>query len=162
MSGNAVPARGVLTDALLDHLHDALTPGVLVGDGEAPTGGGWTTGEPGDGTFTPYTVLSTGRAAPISGQPDTLASAHSSWACAYGLRSVGGIRGQGDYTADLVRAAAVTFTGLLTLGDRWKVEAVRFTELGAMRPNRAVDPPMWEVDDVVQIWIGRQRGHLGP
>lgn len=156
-----LPERGRLTDALLTYLTSTLEltdRPVLVGDAQAPDAGGWPEQGAGQlGDYAPYVTVHTELALPRD--PSTAASAHASWAMGYRLRSFGAVRAQADWAADQVRAAMLGFTGrTLQLGPaRWQVTAVLFNQLGAVVPNRATDPPTWQVVDAVGIWLDRHR-----
>lgn len=156
----AVPERGVLTDAFIAFLTEALAPKILVGDGEAPPEGGWTgTGQPGapGQTFKSYVTISTGEAVPLD--RDSIRSAHSSWNCLYVVRSVGADRTQSDWTADKMRQAClgIESTSLAMGPEEWILTAVRFTRLGPVTPFRQTNPPTWQTSDTVQLHINRSR-----
>lgn len=153
-----LPARGVLTDAFLDHLETELAQlDIGVGDHVAPEEAGWSHSQPQLGHFVSYTTVRTGAASPRD--RDTVNSLHGSWSCTYQLRHVGAVREQADYTADMSRRAALTFAGRrLTLGDRdWSVTEVRFNGLGGIDRNDSTDPPTYECGDTVEIWLDRSR-----
>lgn len=161
------PLRGYITDRLIAYLEETLAAvevageprPILVGDGKAPTKGGWTkAGEPGRGDFRAYVTVATGPASPRD--PDPLGSAHSSWILGYRLRAFGLDRVQADWAADQTRAAVVGLThAVITAGDdTWKVSAVRYNQLGPVTPFRGqLDPPPWQVSDDVGLWVDRQR-----
>lgn len=155
MRDDAIFTRGFLTDNLLDHLEAQLRLKpyqLLVGDGIAPKEGGWSEGQPGEGKFVPYTVVSTGPAS--ANQRSPLGVDNDSWRADYSFRAVGGSRQQADWVADRIREVAHDFPK--DYGDpQWRVIRVQFTSLGAVSRNDQVDPPYWELSDSVSLWVER-------
>ncbi|MEO6203991.1 MAG: hypothetical protein ABIO67_01205 [Mycobacteriales bacterium] len=149
--------RGVLTDAVLfqfnasDKLSDA---GVLVGDGAVPEEAGWPGGQSNIGVFVASVTLDTLEASPRD--RDSVRSRHSSWACNYGLKSQGASRTQCDGTADMARNVLRGQEGEL-FGPGWVITNVVFTRLGPVVVNRGSDPFIYEVSDVVSVWVDRER-----
>lgn len=156
--------RGRLTDWLLETLLrpplGAMMPTpVLVGDAVAPEEGGWSGGEPGQGTFVPYVTLATGPAAPAPKQGLGPGEAWD-WMLRYQLRSVGALRGQCDWVADQARAAWDTQGEVrLSIGDgpQWKAAQFVVASMGAVTRNDQVSPPYWEVVDEVSLALSRCR-----
>lgn len=148
--------RGAFTDQVLDHLTSALEPGVLVGDGERPEGGGWS-GQPGEGTFAAYVVLESGQGAQGGGNPP-LGDSDDSWLITYSLRSSGGLRQQADWAADQARAAWMGLPKInYELGTTWRLLRPQVVTLGPMNRNDAVNPPYWTATDTVTAWLARSR-----
>jgi hypothetical protein len=156
-----LPERGRITDALVEHMKtaaDLVTAGILVGDGVAPDEAGWPKGQANVDAFVASTTVETLQAVPNS--KDTIHGRHSSWIANYGLRTWGGVRTQADNAADKARAAALGFraTTALDLQDMpWKITEVMFAQLAPVNPVKGTDPPLWEVIDIVQIWLERKR-----
>lgn len=150
--------RGVLTDTLLDHLEGVLGgTAVLIGDGIAPVEGGWTGGEPGAGSFVPYSVVATGPAQRQSKDP--IGHDSSSWLTSYTFRAVGGTRAQCDWTADLVREGMTGWKVKgLDLGSNWSIVQASFPNLGPVTRNDSVDPAYWEVVDNLSLWLEADPG----
>jgi hypothetical protein len=157
-------ARGKLTDYLLAQLTDRLTgTAVLVGDGVAPKAGGWQGGQPGQGAFAPYVVLSTGEASSNSPQPLGQANADD-WVCQYTLRSVGGLRKQADYAADVAIYVWNVFGALgeeLDLGMEttrsWKLYRSDVLRMGPVTRNDEVDPALWEMTANLAVYLTKSR-----
>lgn len=153
-----LPARGPLTDALLATITPILNDAnIQVGDGTKPQAGGWPE-QPGSGDFVGYVTVATGRATEVPGERPSLASEHSAWLMNYTLTSVGAVRQQADYTADLARAAALQVQALdvLTLGpETWGVVSVLFHTLAPIDKDNQTDPPTWQAVDACEIRISR-------
>jgi hypothetical protein len=130
----------------------ALTSaGLLVGDGEAPTTGGWQ-GTPMASPFVPYVDVH-----PIPGgfSDGTISTPDSDAGALYQLIAVGATRAQAEAIGDDVRAAMVAFTFTPTNGRA--VSLVRLEMLGgAMRDDsirgNAVQPSVWIVSDRYRIF----------
>ena len=150
-------SRGLLTDWLLDHLEDVLTASstaLLLGDGIAPEDGGWTGGQPGQGVFRPYVVVTPGTAG--RNQQDPAGDSDSSWRVNYTMRAVGGSRQQVEWSGDKARAALSVLTKVqLDLDGAWTVQQARYETLGAPARNDSTDPPYWEAADGVALWLER-------
>lgn len=147
-------SRGPLTDAILDHLEAALDTalGILVGDGIAPVGGGWSGGQPGEGDFVPYVVLSTMPAS--KGFTDPVPGGDTSWRAGYSLRCVGALRSQCDWVADKSRQAMVLYKPkTIDLDGDWRVLKTSYDTLGAVTRNDSTDPPYWELLDTATLWL---------
>lgn len=137
---------GALAGLLLGVLGDGS--GQLVGDGVAPEGGGWLSGQPNVSAFVPYGVLaSTGAvlADPALRYGDQVRSWDASWR----LSSFGGSRSQCDWVATRLRLAAAGCIGV-RFGD-FRVSMLSWRSLGAMVRSDAVDPPMWSVVDAFSV-----------
>jgi hypothetical protein len=149
--------HGALTDLVLAHLQAqmAANPDVTagkvppVGDGAAPTEGGWADGQAGTGIFVPYVVLVSGGAAPFALDPG---SSTPTWAVGWSLRSFGGSRKQCDWMATVAREA---IGGLKkeTFGtpEVWKVINTQWVSLGPVARNDSTAPPSWSVFDTVNL-----------
>lgn len=151
-------ARSALTQQLVAHLVTALGPAVLVGRGEAPQGGGWTSGQPGTGTFQPYVTVKARLATPWI--KDEVGRNRASWQCAYVLTYTSYKESGCDDVADLGRAAVVAFpesNPLSLSGVMWSVAKVDVPRLGATGRNNGTNPPFWEVSDDVSLWLSASR-----
>jgi hypothetical protein len=151
--------RSSLTAHLVHYLVEALEPnGVLVGRGSAPKDGGWTNGQPGQGTFTPYVTVKARPASPRI--PDPVGRSRISWNCAYILTYTGYKESSCDDTADFGRAVVVDFSRdspLMLGGVKWMVEKVDVPRLGATGRNDSTNPPFWDVSDDVSLWVSQSR-----
>lgn len=153
---NVPIARSSLTKELVSHLVTLLEPAILVGRGTAPQGGGWSSGQPGVGTFAPYVTVKAGVAVPREAEVLGRKQSRHSWACSYRLSYASHRESFADDTADLGRKALSGLTGDLILdGVTWSIQKVDFPRLGATGPNNSTDPPFWDVTDDVSLWLSR-------
>lgn len=153
---NAPIARSSLTKALVTYLVSVLEPAVLVGRGSAPQSGGWSAGQPGVGTFTPYLTIKAGAATPRETEVLGRKRALHSWACSYKMSYASHRESFADDTADKGRKALSVYKGDLVLdGVTWSIEKIDFPRLGATGPNNTTDPPFWDVTDDVSLWLSR-------
>lgn len=144
---------GALTDAVLSSVEASLASSgltdPLVGDGVAPSLGGWIDGQPGSGLFRPYVVIMCSGAVPRYGTP---ASYTPSWAVAFALRSFGGSRPQADliagYARDCVASLGKTAFGV---AEEWKVINVEWGSLGATVRVDATAPAFWQAFDAFTL-----------
>lgn len=147
--------RGPVTDDLIDYLGTQLVGlAVLIGDGEAPRAGGWTGGQPGEGEFQAYTVLSTGPARVNNRDP--LANNSTSWLASYTLRSVGTSRTQADWAADTTRAAVASYAKRnieVATGNIWSVQRAVYETLGPVTRIDATKPAHWELADTFTLQL---------
>lgn len=149
---------GGFTDMLLERvtaiLENSPTP-VLVGDGIAPHGGGWTEGQPGKGSFIPYmTVVFVGGTAQTSG----LVQGDRDWMLGYSIKGFHATRKSLDSMMLLVRdsLAAVTVGNKLDhplIGDKdqWQVLKVHYDNLGSVQRVDSVNPPYWQAFDAIRL-----------
>jgi len=120
----------------------------LVGDGIAPDGGGWLSGQPNVSAFVPYgVVVFTG--ATLSDPALRYAEQIRSWETGWRLSSFGGSREQCDWVAALVRNALDDCIGQ-EFG-AYRVTMAQWRSLGPMTRNDSVDPPMWSVSDTFTL-----------
>lgn len=151
--------RGRLTDAVVGYLRqhaDVVGFPLLVGDGEVPAEAGWVGRQPGVGDFRPSTTVRTGLARPL--HRETLNARHTSWRCAYSIRTIGGARSQADAGADVVRQVMSRFKQVtLTANGPWVVQDAVYEQLGALERRGSLDQATWEVDDVVDLWVVKGR-----
>ena len=153
---NAPIARSLLTKELVNFLIATLEPGILVGRGTAPKGGGWSSGQPGVGAFAPYVTIKAGVATPRETEVLGVRRARHSWSCSYRLSYSSHRESFADDTADRGRKAMATMTGDLVLdGVTWTIQKIDFPRLGATGPNNSTDPPFWDVTDDVSLWLSR-------
>jgi hypothetical protein len=148
--------RGLLTNALVDHLTAALTGKLLVGDGIAPENGGWAGGQAGSGEFVAYIVLSGRTATPWNAEP--IRGGQGSWRATYSVLYAGGDRQQADWSGDTSREAVQSFAGTrLDLNGQWGVLNVEHELIGPLTRNDQVNPPYWEATDsiVLSLEVGR-------
>jgi hypothetical protein len=153
-------SRGELTDWLLATLTTSLTGKLMLGDGEAPPGSGWPTGEPGKGVFIPYTVLRTNPANPDPGTPIGSSEADA-WRANYALASFGSTRSQADWAADLARMAwdGLPKTAIELGSDRhWSLGSYQVSAMGAVTRNDQFKPALWETTDTAGMLVSRRHG----
>jgi hypothetical protein len=158
MSKHTAPiARSVLTSMVVAHLVTELADNdIIVGRGSAPPKGGWEKGQPGEGDFTSYVTVKTGRA--VIRDPDPIGRNRMSWSVDYALTSTGMLESHADDVADQVREAIVALEGPFVLrGVEWTLQKVDVPQLGPTSRNDSTDPPFWEVTDAVSLWLSRSR-----
>lgn len=135
-------ARSTVTEAV----HAALEAAdVLVGDAEAPDGGGWQ-GEPGASAFVPYVVVW-----PLWSDTDGANDdIHADLTARYGLTAVGISRSQAEQLCDRARAASRT---VVVAGHR--VWPVTFETQGDVRRDdtHANQPPLFYVPDRIAVRV---------
>lgn len=150
---NAI-ARRPLTDILLSTIGTATSR--PVGDGIAPSTGGWQ-GQPNSaGTnFVPYNVLVPQTANSSAGPFD---DPQGDWRMPYSITSFGVRRDQCEAIADLARKTLSEMRGqLLQLGDqKYSVQQVRTESIGAVTRYDTTDPAFWGQVDVVTVWLSRE------
>jgi hypothetical protein len=137
--------HGALTDALLAHMR--LT-GELVGDGVAPSGGGWLMGQPNLDTFAPYLVIVDGGGVARDGG---VMGSRPNWQTTWSFRFFGGSRRQCDWIAGVFRPEVDTFLNTEFGLDIHKVIDSGVQSLGPVSRNDQVDPPYWQSFDAVSI-----------
>jgi hypothetical protein len=140
--------HGALTDAILG----VLSPIELLGDGVAPTGGGWVMGQPNVVGFRPYGVLVDGGLNPVT-SPQLLKTNRPDWRASWTLRYVGGSRSQCDWIAGMFRPAIVNLLNLEFGEDVHRVLSVDPLMMGAVTRNDQVDPPYWQASDNLTLQI---------
>ncbi len=151
-----LPPQREFTDAMIGHVSDALVgTGIRVGDGVAPSEGGWTVEGVGFKKFVGYTVLAVSTL--TIGPDGTLADDFGDPRFVASVRGYGGSRGQADYVADVVRNALYTWV-LATLpldSYDWRVVSVTFPRLSGPTRVDTVDPFYWTVADTAQVTLHR-------
>jgi hypothetical protein len=146
--------RELLTDLLLERLRAVLETGgpdeVLVGDHEAPSGGGWPD-EEGEGTFANYCVLT-----PLpTGQPmGSIAHPEEMLLFPYALTSIAVSRRGAENASDRARAA---LTGLIrqNTADDLRVQQGQTQGYGGTERIDVVDPPFFAVTDTVNVFVSQ-------
>lgn len=153
---NNLMDRGKLTDAFVAHMKATVPTAIaLVGDGAEEPAAGWPGGNVNQGLYVASVVVSTGDATPFS--RDGINSRHTSWQASYGLRSIGAARQQADAVADVARAAAIAFSASTADIGGFTIMDVVFTRLAPVTRNDSTDPPIWQLDDNLTIFVSRQR-----
>lgn len=133
---------GALTRCVLVALRQES--GQLIGDGVAPEGCGWISGQPNVSAFVPYGVVSfTGASNPD--QALRYAEAIRTWDTTWRLSCYGGSREQCDWVAALVRAGVEDC--LNQEFGAYRVSYAWWRSLGSMTRSDVTDPPMWSVTD---------------
>lgn len=152
---NAPINRPALTAAMFGFLSEAVND-VKLGRGVAPPAGGWPSGNPRNGAWVPYAVLKTGAAiTPAPGFPEGMRT-RLSWQCTYQVTSHHVSESEADATAQLLREAAVTWGGEVTLdGVAWMLQEVAVNRLGASERDDSTDPQHWRVTDDVSVRVSR-------
>lgn len=120
----------------------------LVGDGIAPEGGGWLSGQPNVSAFVPYGVVSFQGAA-LSDTALRYSEQVRSWGTQWRVSSYGGSREQCDWVATLMRAAVGDCIG--QQAGAYRVAMASWRSLGPMMRSDAIDPPMWSVSDAFTL-----------
>lgn len=148
--------RAALTKVLFDLLATGVAPNP-VGRGVAPPKGGWESGTSGQGQFTDYAVLKTGRSqTPAPGHPERMARHGTSWQCLYQVTYHSVNESSVDTLARPGRNTLVTFDGQVTLdGIDWTVQDLSITEMGATMRDDTTSPAHWTVTDVVSLTLSR-------
>lgn len=154
-----VPDRGVLTDLLVATLTAGLTndPAILVGDGMAPTAGGWPQGEPGEGDFVPYVVLTCSSWRPAAGT--VLTPVSDAWTASYRVGSYGGQREEADYVADRVHQLWPRLhldPAELGHGGEWGFASFEIAEMGEVVRNDQIQPSMWSTTSALTLLVTRR------
>lgn len=132
--------------------------GFPVGDNVAPRTGGWVQGKPNVGKFTPYAVLSGQGGTPAQ---SPLGASKEDWDTTFGLGSYGGTRDQAEWVSDWMKGAMCALNhqavDLALPGQQapvdWKVIQVVYRSFGGVERIDTVDPPYWQVRDIVGLRI---------
>jgi hypothetical protein len=146
-------ARGPLTTRILVALR---VLGYPVGDGEMPDAS-WI-GQPNapDASYEPFAVLS----ALVADRSDgPLGDSQADWRMPYMVEYFGITREQTAWMADKMRAtlAGLRFS-VITLGDAdYKVQYVRNDNIGSPQRVSVTNPPFWQQQDGVTLWMGKER-----
>jgi hypothetical protein len=136
----------VSTRAVTSSVVDALTDfGLVVGDGTAPTGGGWQ-GTPGQSPFAPYVVVHPLTGGSLDG---TLANPNEFAAVVMQVSAWGATREQAEWGADAARRALLAH-GAVTEPDR-DVFSVTVDVLAGCWLDDTVRPPLWGTGDRFRI-----------
>ena len=133
---------GLLTSRILAAL--SQESGQLVGDGIAPHGGGWLSGQPNVSAFVPYGVL-VFQGAVVPDPALRYVDQIRAWETTWRVSSYGGAREQCDWVARLMRNGVNDCLGQVF--GQYRVSAARWRSLGPMTRSDQVEPPMWSVSD---------------
>ncbi len=139
MAGSNVFDRDLLIQALLTRIDSECN--VLTGDHVAPDAGGWSTGQPGTGTFTAYSVLFTG---PVKVTPSVFCTGCYDYSATFTIRSFGATRAQVDGVALEVRTALHTFKPQFGVN---KVRLVWCSQIGQVDRLDDTNPKTWRIAD---------------
>lgn len=138
------------TGALTEHVIAALADlsWLEVGDGIAPTAGGWAKGQPNVDQFVPYAVVAFTGARPRVPNELAMTRQEAAWLATFQLRYHGASRSQVDWTGmecrERVQALLKTFP---SEQPDHEIVWVEWQTLGGVTRNDAVDPPIWEARD---------------
>jgi hypothetical protein len=136
---------GELTNVVVATLSKS---GQRIGDGIAPHGVGWLSGQPNVSAFIPYSVVMF-----QGGQLADTAWSYSeqvrSWSTSWRMSSYGGSREQCDWMAAAARDEVPHCIGQKFYG--YRVGMASWGSLGPMTRNDSVDPPMWSVTDMFTL-----------
>ena len=143
--------HGALTDALITRVTTGSAQ--LVGDGIAPEGGGWATGQPNKGIFVPYIVV-VSQGARVSTENFT---GFMDWRVTWSTRNFGGSRKQVDWVAQKSRESIDSINKTLfgESGDQYKIINVEWDSLGAVQRIDTVNPPFWQTFDSFALICSR-------
>lgn len=133
---------GALTTKVIERF---AAHGLLIGDGVAPTAGGWSEGQPNVDRFVAYSTVSFDGAVPAL--PDL--TIKPDWEALFSVRHFGGARKQCDFQATATRGV-IDDLRRMTVGD-FTVIAVTWKSLGAMTRVDQTDPPYWQAFDLVAL-----------
>lgn len=149
--------HGAFTDALLDALGDVE----LIGDGIAPSGGGWLMGQPNVVSFRPYGVLVDGGMTPIQ-SPQLVKTDRPDWSASWSIRYFGGSRKQCEWIAGQFRPSIPELRGMEFGTDVHRIINVSPLMMGAVMRNDQVDPPYWQVFDNLTIHVTPRNAKATP
>lgn len=140
--GSKVLSRRLLTNWFIGYLKSSID---YVGDGVAPPDAGWNKGQPDQGQFTPYVVVSISNSAgSFAGVNDLI-----TWRVFWTVGAHGATREQADWVADKARAL---YCGMwpckLTTVDGWRLNLVEY-QMGSLIRQDSTDPPYWSTSDTV-------------
>jgi len=139
---------GSLTTALVATL--AVSSGELVGDGVAPSAGGWSNGQPNVGDYVPYGVLSF-----QGGNPRDATLRYDqqvkTWVTQWRIGYYGASREQADWVATAIRGAVSDLLGVA--GGAYTVKLAEWRSLGALTRTDQVDPPLWSALDALTLQV---------
>ena len=149
-------ARHELTAKIFSALRLGIDGG-FVGRGVAPQGGGWPKGEPGQGDFVDYAVLSTGTAVtPAPGEPERMAARRISWLLNYQVAYHSVNESKVDTVAYGGRKVLVGIEGPVVLDDvEWTIQSVLIPQFGDTRRDDSTNPSHWKVTDAVSLHLSR-------
>ncbi len=116
----------------------------LVGDGIAPQGGGWLSGQPNVSAFVPYGVVLF-QGASLADPALRYAEQVRAWETQWRVSSYGGSREQCDWVATLMREGVDDCIGQVF--GAYRVSMASWRSLGSMNRSDAIDPPLWSVSD---------------
>lgn len=150
---SATIQRSDLTLAVLEALR---ATGQVIGDGELPDSS-WI-GQPNlpGSVYEPFAVLSELTADRSDGP---LSDSQADWRMPYMVEYFGITREQTAWMADKMRAtlAGLRFS-VITLGDAdYKVQYVRNDNIGSPQRVSVTNPPFWQQQDGVTLWMGKER-----
>ena len=122
--------------------------GQLIGDGIAPKGGGWLSGQPNVSAFVPYSVLIF-QGAQLAEPAWSYNEQIRAWTTEWRVTSFGGSREQCDWMASAAREGVDDCIGQDF--DAYRVSMAQWRALGGMMRDDSIDPPMWSVSDTFTL-----------
>jgi hypothetical protein len=140
--------HGALTDIILEYMGQVE----LIGDGIAPSGGGWVSGQPNVVAFRPYMVLVDGGMNPIQ-TPNLIKTDRPDWSASWSMRYFGGSRRQCEWIAGQFRPSIAGLRGLEFGEDQHRILNVNPLMMGAVMRNDQVDPPYWQAFDNLTMHV---------
>ena len=144
---------GALTNLVIEQI--TLGSAQLVGDGIAPTDGGWLRGQPNVDAFVPFTVVAfTGASVKVPGEM-TLVKAQEFWLASFQLRYHGGSRPQTDWIAMEAREAVEILQNRQFGAVPYKVAFIEWRQLGGVVRNDVTDPPAWTATDNFTLQVSK-------
>lgn len=136
--------RDAVTTWLLTVLAGMNVP---VGDHEAPASGGWESGTPGQGEFTPYAVLSSGQA---TVRESGLCPGAWDWTALYQVKCFSVSRRAADQLADWV-CGEMPGLPRQQFGLYYRTNMTRVTALSPVVGDSATNPKTWSTTVSLQL-----------
>lgn len=147
-------SRGPITTHLYNELHTANFP---VGDNSSPEGEyGWN-GEPGEGTFTPWMILT-----PLTGTPQRVSGAmgdsSTEWVLPYSVFYAGVTRKQSEALADKMREHLTNITriSIATPTGAWRIQKISSTNIGSSIRVGSAYPDYYTQTDNFEVWTSKE------
>lgn len=146
-------SRGPITTRLITELE---TTGFPVGDNDAPTDPyGWS-GEPDEGTFTPWMTIT-----PLTGTPRTplaMGDTGTEWTLPYSIFYAGISRKQVEALADRLRNALCNIAreSVTTDTGSWRIMKISCSAIGNVNKISSTLPDYFTEADSFEVWITKE------